>query len=88
MLSRYAASGETVAHDCVLEGNPSHSGLDDIEREYPAELRKRLILYHYSSAPEALALRQRGYRVADRGEEVQLDGPDAAVVLDSAGEGA
>ena len=84
MLSRYAASAETVAHDCVLEGNPSHSGLDDIEREYPSELLGRLILYHYGSAREARALRERGYRVADRGEEVQLDGPDASVVLDPA----
>ena len=58
-----------VAHDCALDGNPSHSGLDDLEREYPSELRERLILYHYGSTAEAAKrLRERGYRVADRGE--------------------
>ena len=43
MLARYAAAGEVVAHDCSLHGNPSHSGIDDLEREYPAALLSRCI---------------------------------------------
>lgn len=72
MLSRYAAAGELVAHDCGLIGNPSHTGIDDIEREYPAELRARLVLYHYGSAADGAALAARGYRVARAGERLTL----------------
>jgi hypothetical protein len=78
-----AAAGELVAHDCVLHGNPSHSGVDDIEREYPAALRERLVLYHYGSPEEADALRGRGYRVAERGEGIALANPHAEAVLAS-----
>ncbi|HMM67480.1 MAG TPA: MBL fold metallo-hydrolase [Dokdonella sp.] len=81
MLSRHAAAGELVAHDCVMLGNPSHAGVDDIEREYPAELRERLVLYHYGSNAEADALRARGYRVARQGEAIGLAAPADAVVL-------
>ena len=44
LLAYYAGAGELVAHDCALRGNPSHSGLDDLEREYPAELLSRCVL--------------------------------------------
>jgi ribonuclease BN (tRNA processing enzyme) len=46
VLSTVADEGELVAHDCGLPGNPSHTGLDDLEREYPADLRARCLLYH------------------------------------------
>jgi ribonuclease BN (tRNA processing enzyme) len=81
MLAEHAGSQEVIAHDCVLHGNPSHSGVDDLEREYPQALRQRMILYHYSSADEAAALRARGYRVAARGERVDLGAPDPTVIL-------
>ena len=83
MLARHAAADETIAHDCVLQGNPSHTGVDDLEREYPAELRRRMVLYHYSSVDEANVLRARGYRVAAQGECIGLNAPDASVVLDA-----
>jgi hypothetical protein len=63
-LSMIADEHALIAHDCALHGNASHTGVDDIEREYPPELRRRLLLYHYGSAAEAEVLRQRGYRVA------------------------
>jgi ribonuclease BN (tRNA processing enzyme) len=72
MLSRYAAAGELVAHDCGLVGNPSHSGLDDLEREYPLDLRSRLVLYHYGSVADGATMTARGYRVAKPGERVTL----------------
>jgi ribonuclease BN (tRNA processing enzyme) len=80
MLARYAGSDELIAHDCVLHGNPSHSGVEDLELEYPDTLRRRMILYHYASPDEAEALRARGYRVAARGERVDLGEPDPDVV--------
>ena len=77
MLARHADAGELVAHDCALVGNPSHSGVDDLEREYDARLRARLLLYHYGSAADAQALGERGYRVASPAEVVALAEPIA-----------
>ncbi len=81
MLGTFAAHDELVAHDCGLVGNPSHTGIDDIEREYPDGLRERLVLYHYGSASEGDTLQQRGCRVARRDDTVGLTAPLADVIL-------
>ncbi|MEO8742083.1 MAG: MBL fold metallo-hydrolase [Lysobacteraceae bacterium] len=75
MLARYADADELIAHDCALVGNPSHSGIDDLEREYSAALRARLLLYHYESEANGLALAQRGYRIAKSGDVIALREP-------------
>lgn len=75
MLARYADAGELVAHDCALQGNPSHSGIDDLEREYPRELLGRCLLYHYGGVAEGEQLRARGYRVARPDDVIALDVP-------------
>ena len=80
VLARFADAGELVAHDCALHGNPSHSGIDDLEREYPRELLDRCLLYHYASAADGEALAARGYRIGRRGELVELAGTSAAQV--------
>src|SRR5690606_5142691 len=64
-----------IAHDCALIGNPSHSGIDDLEREYPRALLDRLLLYHYASAADGAALAARGYRIARTGEAYPLSPP-------------
>ncbi|MEO8460183.1 MAG: MBL fold metallo-hydrolase [Dokdonella sp.] len=79
VLNHYARNAEIVAHDCALHGNPSHSGVDDLDREYPAELRNRLVLYHYAANADADALEQRGYRVARRGDVLELTDPSVEV---------
>ncbi len=66
---------EPVIHDCGLVGNPSHSGIDDLEREYPADLLARLHLYHYGSAADGAELAMRGYRVLAPAQDLPLDGP-------------
>ncbi|KRA73029.1 MBL fold metallo-hydrolase [Lysobacter sp. Root667] len=71
-LAKYADAGELIAHDCALHGNPSHSGIEDLEREYPRELLARCLLYHYASAGEGDTLAARGYRVGRPGECVAL----------------
>lgn len=76
-LARYADADELIAHDCALHGNPSHSGIDDLEREYPPVLLDRCILYHYASAADGEALRARGRRIAHPGEWIQLAEPTA-----------
>ncbi|HET6545504.1 MAG TPA: MBL fold metallo-hydrolase [Rhodanobacteraceae bacterium] len=78
MLAAYAAQGELVAHDCALVGNPSHTGLADLEREYPAELRKRFAIYHYASVADAAEMTAAGYRVAQRNEVIGLAAPARA----------
>ncbi|MFB5205798.1 SGNH hydrolase domain-containing protein, partial [Stenotrophomonas sp. 3diitr2024] len=45
-------------------GNPSHTGVDDLEREYSIELQARMMLYHYASVADGQALAVRGHRVA------------------------
>jgi ribonuclease BN (tRNA processing enzyme) len=72
MLSQYAPAPALIAHDCALHGNPSHSGIDDIEREYAADVRARLVLYHYGSAKDGDAMQDRGYRVARAGDAFEL----------------
>ncbi|HZX71178.1 MAG TPA: MBL fold metallo-hydrolase [Rhodanobacter sp.] len=75
VLARYHGADVVIAHDCSLVGNPSHTGLDDIEREYPDSLRRQLLLYHYGSVADGDALASRGYRVAKAGERIALATP-------------
>lgn len=74
-LRRHAGGEERVFHDCGLTGNPSHTGLDDLEREYPAALRARMVLYHYADAQVSASLQAAGYSVAAPGERYPLPDP-------------
>ena len=75
VLASRAGGNEVIAHDCGLVGNPSHTGIDDVEREYPEALRTRLLLYHYGSEADGTALVSLGYRIAIPGERVALPAP-------------
>src|SRR5215469_1170307 len=75
VLARVGAGEELIAHDCGLIGNPSHTGIDDIEREYPESLRRRLRLYHYGSEADGAALQARGYTIARAGDRIVLPAP-------------
>lgn len=75
MLAKHADADELIAHDCALRGNPSHSGIDDLEREYTVALLQRCVLYHYESAEDGEALRTRGWRVGMPGEVMALQAP-------------
>lgn len=80
LLKVYADAGETVAHDCALQGNPSHAGLDELEREYPPELLARCVFYHYASIADGEAMRARGHRVATPGEVLTLPEPASGIM--------
>lgn len=80
MLSAYADAGEIIAHDCALVGNPSHSGVDDLEREYSPELLSRCVLYHYGSVADGQSLRARSHRVAAPAAVIALSTPIAPAV--------
>lgn len=77
VLAKYSTGDMLIAHDCSLTGNPSHTGIDDIEREYPEDLRSQLMLYHYGSATDGAALAARGYRIATAGERIAVAAPSA-----------
>ncbi len=68
VVKAFAASGEPVFHDCGLHASPAHAGLPDILGEYPAEVRARLVAYHYESASAGEAIEAAGLRVARPGE--------------------
>lgn len=75
VLAAIGSGSERIAHDCGLHGNPSHSGIDDLEREYPPALLDRLLLYHYGSKADGDALAARGYAVARPGDRFELPAP-------------
>ena len=78
MLAKYADANELIAHDCAWQGNPSHSGIEDLEREYSSELLQRCTLYHYESQTHGEQLMARGYRIAKPGEVLGLPSPTQA----------
>jgi len=80
-LAQYAPPPALVAHDCALHGNPSHTGVDDLAREYTQEQREQMILYHYGSVEDGVALAASGYRVARRDERIALAAPSSESVL-------
>lgn len=71
-LLRVGDAGEIIFHDCGLVGNPSHTGLDDLAREYTAAQRARMQLYHYGSDEDGASLVAAGYRIAQAGQTVPL----------------
>jgi phosphoribosyl 1,2-cyclic phosphodiesterase len=79
MLAEFAPAPTVIAHDCSLHGNPSHTGLDDLDREYAADARARFVLYHYGSVKDGAALAAGGYRVAKAEDILALPEPSSAV---------
>jgi ribonuclease BN (tRNA processing enzyme) len=69
MFSRH---GELILHDCGLYSNPSHTGLDDLLREYPRHILDRMVIYHFASQADAQTMREAGLRTANIGEELVL----------------
>lgn len=78
-IARHAPGTTLIAHDCGVHGNPSHTGLDDLLRAYPAETRQRIVAYHYGSDDDAETLARAGLRVARAGEVFALPKPSDAM---------
>lgn len=70
LFAHFGAGSEQLFHDCTLHGNPSHSGVDELEREYAEALRARMFLYHQHNLAEVAALEARGWRVVMPGQRV------------------
>lgn len=75
VLAIHGVNGELIAHDCGVIGNPSHTGVDDLEREYDEAFRLRMALYHYGGIADGETLVSRGYRIARPGERLALPEP-------------
>lgn len=79
LIAQYAHGSMPLIHDCDLHGNPSHTGLPDLLREYPAEHIRQMVVYHYGSPADGAALAAAGLRVARAGDRLRLPEPaDAA----------
>lgn len=72
LLHHLSIDSETIFHDCGTISNPSHTGLDDLKREYREDIRNRLVLYHYADATAADQMRDAGYTVADPNERYPI----------------
>lgn len=78
LINLYGTRGEPIFHDCCTIANPSHTGIDDLFREYKEETRRRMILYHYESTAAGRLLEERGFRIARAGERYDLPKPSPA----------
>ena len=72
VLAHVLSGSEVVFHDCGLIANPSHTGLEDLAREYSPQLLRQFVLYHYANEAAATALTDAGYRVARPGDCIAL----------------
>ena len=71
-MVKYGSSGERIFHDATLHSNPSHSGVEDILREYTEDQKSRMVFYHLDSIKTIEKLRDEGFRVALPGDEFPL----------------
>lgn len=76
LMGTVASRNEVLFHDCGRVGNPSHTGLDDVLREYDAALRARIVAYHYGSAADAAAIRAAGLQAATTDDIYELRSPE------------
>lgn len=77
-LRRYAPAPAVIAHDCAVEGNPSHSGIADLFAAYDAESRARMWVYHYRRDAERAIYVSHGLQVAEQGQTLPLPEPEPA----------
>ena len=49
IIEHHVSDKTHIFHDCSVIGNPSHSGIDDILREYQPATIERMSFYHYHS---------------------------------------
>lgn len=74
LFAHFGAGFEALFHDCSLRSNPSHTGANDLQREYPNALRARMWVYHQHDAAEAEEIAKLGFQVLKPGSRVPLPG--------------
>ena len=83
-VAQFADGLMPLVHDCDLHGNPSHTGLADLLREYNDDLRRQMIVYHYASLADGAELAKAGLRVARPGDCLSLPSPRDATAAHAA----
>ena len=68
VLNHAIGSKEMIFHDCGVEANPSHTGIDDLTREYSPELVDRMRFYHYAKEADVEAFEHENLMVVKSGE--------------------
>lgn len=63
---------ELIFHDCAIESNPSHTGLEDLLREYPEEILARTRVYHYHKESDVTLFQARNITPVLPGESFEL----------------
>lgn len=85
LLLAHASHGETIFHDASISTNPSHSSIEDIQREYACyNLLDRIVLYHFLNDQERLHAENSGWQTASPGSTYHLGGPHRRLVHDPA----
>ncbi|MGD9600877.1 MAG: MBL fold metallo-hydrolase [Gammaproteobacteria bacterium] len=79
VVGEFASANECIFHDCAEVGSPAHTGVEDLVREYPEHVRRRMVAYHYESAEAAARLERAGLHVARTGQAFDLPVPRPAV---------
>lgn len=77
LLHHVSLRSEVIFHDCGEFANPSHTGLEDLAREYRDDIRTRLVLYHYADQDAGIKLQKAGYRIAKPEQVIVIAGPTA-----------
>lgn len=72
VLNHFAQGEEVIFHDCASQSNPSHTGLDDLERFYTPEQLQRMVLYHFESDQAGQKLVNAGYSIASIDKPISL----------------
>lgn len=71
-VNALASQGEPIFHDVSLEANPSHTGLEDLSREYSSAQLARMIAYHLDCEESCRRVEAAGLRVARPGDVFSL----------------
>jgi len=57
-----------IFHDCSVVGNPSHSGLDDLQKEYSQSVQDRIHVYHYNNEAQRQQFLDAGFHCVRAGD--------------------
>jgi ribonuclease BN (tRNA processing enzyme) len=73
IIHNYVNNQEVIFHDCCLNGNPSHTGLQDLFQEYDANALARFVAYHYSNAEDGIQFANHGIAFAMPNQTFKLN---------------
>lgn len=70
-------SVSVIFHDCAVTGNPSHTGIDDLLREYSEDSLNKMILYHYHSMDDIAVFASHSLKCAVPFRKIELNSTGA-----------